>query len=259
MEHDSEAEKSVIAEQVEEGLQEETRKIRGNAWQAFAKANPFKKVAQEPPPEVSAHTPIAPEPASLYGPSNKWDVRARLEDFAATQAEKFREKKGPNTSIGLLPVTIIPAPPRRRNIATTVMEEVEDATGEETAPSSHSTTREATTNVLNKTPNTTSGQSPQPPLSHRFSDPYIPDDLTAHSIYQRGGIAIATTVQPSRDGNRTMSPILPVLPLDGSRGFTPISSRSSPLPSRSPASPRRDGLTIVNVPAPPRRPRSNEE
>jgi hypothetical protein len=260
VEHDSEPEKSVIAEEVEEGLQEEPRKIRGTAWQAFAKANPFKKIAQEPPPEVSAHTLKAPEPASSYGPSNKWDVRARLEDFAATQADKFREKKGPNTNIGLLPVTIIPAPPRRRNIATTAIEEMEDATGEETPPSSHSATREATTNnVLNKTPNTTTAQSSQPPRPHRFSDPYIPDDLTAHSIYQRGGIAIATTVQPNRDGNRTLSPISPVSPLEGPRGFTPISSRSSPLPPRSPASPRRDGLPIVNVPAPPRRPRSNED
>jgi hypothetical protein len=245
---------------VVEGQKEEPLKIRGNAWQAIAKANPFKKTVQEPPPEVSAHTLKAPEPASSYGPSNKWDVRARLEDFAATQAEKFREKKSPNTNIGLLPVTIIPAPPRRRNIATTAIEEMEDARGEETPPSSHSATWEATTNnILNKTPNTTTAQSSQPPQSHRFSDPYIPDDLTAHSIYQRGVIAIATTVQPNRDGNRTLSPVSPVSPLEGPRGFTPISARGSPLPPQSPSSLHRDGLPIVNIPAPPRRPRPNED
>lgn len=44
--------------------------------------------------------------------SNKWDVRSRLEDFAATQAERLRDKFRATPDTDSLPVTVIPAPPR---------------------------------------------------------------------------------------------------------------------------------------------------
>lgn len=43
----------------------------------------------------------------------RWDLRSRFEDFAVTRAEKFRERMRPNVDTEALPVTVIPAPPRR--------------------------------------------------------------------------------------------------------------------------------------------------
>lgn len=45
--------------------------------------------------------------------NSRWDLRARVEEFAATQAEKLREKLRPTLDTHNLPVTVIPAPPRR--------------------------------------------------------------------------------------------------------------------------------------------------
>ncbi|KAH7632214.1 PalH/RIM21-domain-containing protein [Sordaria sp. MPI-SDFR-AT-0083] len=45
--------------------------------------------------------------------NSRWDLRARVEEFAATQAEKLREKFRPTLDTNNLPVTVIPAPPRR--------------------------------------------------------------------------------------------------------------------------------------------------
>lgn len=42
----------------------------------------------------------------------KWDLRARLEDFAATRAERLRERMRPPADTGQLRVTVVPAPPR---------------------------------------------------------------------------------------------------------------------------------------------------
>ncbi|KAJ4414125.1 pH-response regulator protein palH/rim21 [Neurospora sp. IMI 360204] len=44
--------------------------------------------------------------------NSRWDLRARVEEFAATQAEKLREKFRPTLDTNNLPVTVIPAPPR---------------------------------------------------------------------------------------------------------------------------------------------------
>ncbi|KAK3494604.1 pH-response regulator protein palH/rim-21 [Neurospora hispaniola] len=45
--------------------------------------------------------------------NSRWDLRARVEEFAATQAENLREKFRPTLDTNNLPVTVIPAPPRR--------------------------------------------------------------------------------------------------------------------------------------------------
>jgi hypothetical protein len=47
------------------------------------------------------------------GDNNKWDLRGRFEEFAVTQAERLREKFRPDPDTDSLPVTVIPAPPRR--------------------------------------------------------------------------------------------------------------------------------------------------
>lgn len=43
----------------------------------------------------------------------RWDLRSRFEDYAVTQAERLRERMRPSVDTEALPVTVIPAPPRR--------------------------------------------------------------------------------------------------------------------------------------------------
>lgn len=57
--------------------------------------------------------------------SRRWDLRARLEEFAANQAEKIRERIRPTTDTSNLPVTVIPAPARRGAALQQVLEEEE--------------------------------------------------------------------------------------------------------------------------------------
>ncbi|PHH73599.1 hypothetical protein CDD80_3709 [Ophiocordyceps camponoti-rufipedis] len=55
--------------------------------------------------------------------ASRWDIRSRLELFAATQAEKLREKLRPTAETESLPVTVIPAPPRQGTALRRVLEE----------------------------------------------------------------------------------------------------------------------------------------
>jgi hypothetical protein len=61
------------------------------------------------------------------GSSSKWDLRSRLEDFAATQADRLRDKFGTTPDTDSLPVTVIPAPPRRGAALARLLEEEEEA------------------------------------------------------------------------------------------------------------------------------------
>jgi hypothetical protein len=248
------SEKAVI-EQMEDGHEVEPGSHRPNPWQTLVKVNPFRRGPRDPPSEVSAHTVKVPETANRHGAIHKWDVRARFEDFAATQAEKLREKARPSDSVGPLPVTVIPAPPRRRNLATTY-EELENAERGERPTNSDS-------NIFVATPGSSLGrhqtQDPESlrvPQPQRLSDPYTPDNFNGHSIQQRGAISFLTAIRQERNRNSLVSP---VSPLESPReSFSPISSRDSPVESRGPSSPRRDGLPIMSIPAPTRLPRSDE-
>jgi hypothetical protein len=62
--------------------------------------------------------------------SNKWDVRSRLEDFAATQAERLRDKFRATPDTDSLPVTVIPAPPRAGAALARLLEEEGQAEAE---------------------------------------------------------------------------------------------------------------------------------
>lgn len=55
----------------------------------------------------------------------RWDLRARLEEFAANQAERIRERIKPTTDTDNLPVTVIEAPARRGAALQQVLEEEE--------------------------------------------------------------------------------------------------------------------------------------
>ncbi|EXM05123.1 PalH/RIM21-domain-containing protein [Fusarium oxysporum II5] len=83
--------------------------------------------------QQSDHNPVA-EREGRTNSSSRWDLRARLEDFAANQAEKLRDRMrtAPNTES--LPVTVIPAPPRRGAALQQVLEEEELNTAEQGSP-----------------------------------------------------------------------------------------------------------------------------
>ncbi|KAM4068151.1 palH/RIM21 domain-containing protein [Hirsutella rhossiliensis] len=70
------------------------------------------------------------EPTTSRDAAGRWDVRSRFELFAANQAEKLREKLRPTTDTDSLPVTVIPAPPRRGAALQQVLEEGEEASEE---------------------------------------------------------------------------------------------------------------------------------
>lgn len=251
---DEQLEKSMSVQEAEDRSGPEPGPGRSNAWQTLTKANPFRRRAQDPPPEVSAHTAKPAEPVNAHGSSNRWDIAGRLEDFVVTKVENFKEKNRPTVSETDLPKTIIPAPPRRRNL-TAVLEELEHAERGE-RPITGSTTYVASPYTLSSRPpmsdSIENSRSPQP---HRLSDPYTPSDLNGHSIHQRGAISFATADQQDRETNGPVSPVS----TNGRDTPTIISSRGSHSQPLSPASPRRDGLPFVSIPAPPRRPRSNEE
>ncbi|ESZ98340.1 PalH [Sclerotinia borealis F-4128] len=210
-------------------------------WNALS---PFRHRVQGPPAEVSLHTAKPAKPATPFSgheSSNRWDMRARIEGFAATQAERYREKTRPTVDTVPLPLTVIPAPSRRRAVASESEELDTDLTNPSHEGPSH-------------TEIDTSGRD-----NHtRTSDPYTPDSLQRHSITHRGSISFATAVQPEIDQrveNTTSSPTL----MTSRHTPTFSSSRSSPPQARTPVTPALppiiDGLPVTTIPAPPRRPR----
>ncbi|KAK3191703.1 pH-response regulator protein palH/rim21 [Lecanicillium sp. MT-2017a] len=60
---------------------------------------------------------------------SRWDVKGRLEDFAASQADRFRDRFRPMQETASLPVTVIPAPPRQGAALQQVLEEEEERPG----------------------------------------------------------------------------------------------------------------------------------
>lgn len=71
----------------------------------------------------------APVSSRASNETSRWDLRARMELFAANQADKIRERLRPTMDTGSLPVTIIPAPARRGAALQQVLEEEEVSNG----------------------------------------------------------------------------------------------------------------------------------
>ncbi|KAG6147196.1 hypothetical protein E4U37_008203 [Claviceps purpurea] len=66
--------------------------------------------------------------------SSRWDIKTRLEMFAATQADRMREKLRPTTDTDSLPVTYIPAPARHDTAPGHVAEDEDGDDDDEEAP-----------------------------------------------------------------------------------------------------------------------------
>ncbi|KAK2011127.1 PalH-domain-containing protein [Colletotrichum eremochloae] len=94
-----------------------------NGWRSVVAKPLFRRTARDPPAEVMAHAESKPETCSGHDDTGLWDLRARLEDFAATQVEKIRERMRPTPETDSLPVTVIPAPPRQGAALAEVLEE----------------------------------------------------------------------------------------------------------------------------------------
>ncbi|KAM0349425.1 hypothetical protein ACHAPU_003834 [Fusarium lateritium] len=103
-------------------------------WRSLTLANPiFRRSSEETSRQTTQRPdsdPVAEREATAND-SSRWDLKARLEDFAANQAERLRDhmRSTPNTES--LPVTVIPAPPRRGAALQQVLEEEELNTTEQ--------------------------------------------------------------------------------------------------------------------------------
>ncbi|KAK8056573.1 pH-response regulator protein palH/prr-4 [Apiospora rasikravindrae] len=106
---------------VPEARQRESRA----GWASLTQLMKSRTNANRPPAEVVPHTQRPAAPQRDYDEVNRWDIRGRMEDFAATQAERIREKMRPTPDTESLPVTVIPAPPRRGAALAQLLEEDE--------------------------------------------------------------------------------------------------------------------------------------
>ncbi|KAG6365374.1 hypothetical protein INS49_006985 [Diaporthe citri] len=72
----------------------------------------FRKPSKSNMSTEGSHKVSQPSPQEASN-SSRWDFRSRFEDFAVSQADRLRDRIRPNMDTESLPVTVIPAPPRR--------------------------------------------------------------------------------------------------------------------------------------------------
>ncbi|KAI1375922.1 pH-response regulator protein palH/rim-21 [Hypoxylon crocopeplum] len=127
-----------------------------NRWRYL---NPFHRTVKDPPAEVLPHTmPKPPNPRRDYESIGRWDLRGRMEIFAASQAERILEKIRPTPDTDSLPVTVIPAPPRRGAALAQLLEEEVLQVQPRVQPASSSPPPARTT----RNPSTATGPTPPP-------------------------------------------------------------------------------------------------
>ncbi|KAL1899457.1 pH-response regulator protein palH/rim21 [Sporothrix stenoceras] len=114
----------------------------GNAtkrWRTLTSSLPFRRGAASGQEDSEASrssfsrslggTPSSQDDDRLqHEEGGRWDIRARLEEFAVTQAEKLRERIRPTVDTTGLPVMVIPAPQRQGAMLARVLEEEETGT-----------------------------------------------------------------------------------------------------------------------------------
>lgn len=76
----------------------------GQATQLFRKASKTNVTSSEGPHKAGE---------SGSQDNNRWNFKSRFEDYAVSRAERLRERMRPELDTEALPVTVIPAPPRR--------------------------------------------------------------------------------------------------------------------------------------------------
>lgn len=107
-------------------------------WRTLASSGPFfgrSSTDDHPPAEVAQHVPEMQERSRRPGrhstrskstTTTRWDFKSRLEDFAARQADKIKDRAGTSVNTEHLPVTVIPAPARQGAALQQVLEEEEE-------------------------------------------------------------------------------------------------------------------------------------
>ncbi|KAL7925929.1 PalH domain-containing protein [Trichoderma austrokoningii] len=102
----------------------------GGRWQTLLRrgSHGTTSIPQSPRAYLDARSVVTSR--SHMDNTNRWDIRSRLEEFAASQAERIRERLRPTTDTDNLPVMVIPAPARRGAALQQVLEEEgEDLSG----------------------------------------------------------------------------------------------------------------------------------
>ncbi|KAF4984044.1 hypothetical protein FDECE_17170 [Fusarium decemcellulare] len=133
-------------------------------WRGLTFANPIlRHSSDDPPQEVAQHAQqeAAPEHEGRATEPSRWDLRARLEDFAANQAEKLRDRMRSTPNTESLPVTVIPAPPRRGAALQQVLEEEELNTTEQQSGSREAFVNSGSTNSRSSASRDASGEMTQ--------------------------------------------------------------------------------------------------
>lgn len=221
-------------------------RLGGKQNNSIQRLNPFRRTVQAPPAEVSRHTKKAEKPPGNNLSTKKWDVVGRLEDFSAIQAERFRAKARPTHDSAALPVTRIPAQPRRRTLQE-IIEELDDPIRSQ--DSNHTSghvieeTRVSSNPVL----------SSDPSSSSRLQDTRASGDLDLHNVPRPGFVSFADPVQCERDRRANEQP-------DGMENSelrntfrTLQSSEYQSCSSSQPQSHDLSRLPVMRIPAPPRR------
>ncbi|KAI4870900.1 pH-response regulator protein palH/rim-21 [Hypoxylon rubiginosum] len=169
-------------------------------WQYL---NPFRRTVREPPAEVLPHTmPRQSKERRDYDSIGRWDLRGRVEIFAATQAERILEKVRPTPDTDSLPVTVIPAPPRRGAALAQLLEEEElqlQTTQQPVAPPSPPPRRNPNLPMppphLGARTNSTGSNAPRPILNPaERNDTYAPRPPNS-----RGGSLLTASAHGSGD------------------------------------------------------------
>ncbi|KAK0711310.1 PalH/RIM21-domain-containing protein [Lasiosphaeris hirsuta] len=99
--------------------------LSGSRWRALAQGLLSRHTRHVDEERVILEEKVPISEIAAQEDSSKWDIRMRLEEFAVAQAEKFREKIRPTPDTDSLPVTVIPAPPRRGAALARLLEEEE--------------------------------------------------------------------------------------------------------------------------------------
>jgi hypothetical protein len=221
-------------------------------WEIFQKLNPFRRKVDNLPAEVSLHARKKPVPPKNNPSDNKWDVLGRLEDFAAIQADKLRDKTRSTHESAPLPVTRIPAPIRRRNLHE-IAEELDGADEvQQTASTNAVETAMASTNLVHN-----SGGLP----SLRPHDTYMPGNLSPVIATHRVSVSpvspLAST-PPQELDRRSAGAVTAPSPIDVRNVVrTPQGSANQPGVSSISRNGNPQGLPVLRIPAPPRRARSD--
>lgn len=215
-------------------------------WGTLQKLNPFRRPVQEPPPEVSRHTKRVQKVSRNDALCNRWDVLGRLEDFAAIQAERIRDRARPSHDCAPLPVTRIPAPPRRRTLRE-IIEEQDSQESTDTSPDLAEGAPE------NRNPTLGGDRASSP----RLQGPFVSGALEPAAVTSRGNVLFASSSPRQRDrreegvaeGMETVEFRSP--------GRTPLASQHQTCSSSQPRSPDLPRLPVTRISAPPRRTRSD--